>query len=93
MQKYIQKHGRRFLFAAGVGLFLKFLLIPTGSIFYELYHLTGWNPIYWGYSVFKGAGYYFGVWPYQTLACVLVVFIIATPWRRVVGAALSNEDR
>ena len=66
------KHKRALLISIAVGLYLKFLLIPTGVLFYELHHATGIDFIYWGYSIFKGAGYFFGVWEYQTLTCVLV---------------------
>ena len=68
----LMKHKRALLISIGVGLYLKFLLIPTGVLFYELHHATGIDFIYWGYSIFKGAGYFFGVWEYQTLTCVLV---------------------
>ncbi len=68
----LMKHIRALLISIAVGFYLKFLLIPTGVLFYELHHATGIDFIYWGYSIFKGAGYYFGVWQYQTLTCVLV---------------------
>ncbi len=64
-------------------LYLRFLLIPTAVFFYELHHLTGIDFIYWGYSGFKFAGYYFGVWEHQNLACVatgLVLFFVML-WR------------
>ncbi|MFT5485013.1 MAG: hypothetical protein ACI9GW_003683, partial [Halieaceae bacterium] len=48
----------------------------TAVLFYELYHLTGIGPIYWGYSVFKAGGYYFGIWEYQLISCVLVSALI-----------------
>lgn len=74
------------LIALAVALYLRFLLIPTGVLFYELHHATGVDAIYWGYSAFKGAGYYFGVWPYQTLACCAVaVLIIGVGWWRQRG--------
>lgn len=66
------RHKTALFVAFAVGFYLKFLLIPTAVLFYELYHATGIDFVYWGYSIFKGAGYYFGVWPYQTITCVLV---------------------
>jgi hypothetical protein len=63
---------RHWVIAILVGLYLYFLLPATAVLFYELYHLTGIGPIYWGYSAFKAGGYYFGVWEYQALACLLV---------------------
>ena len=63
---------RRLVIAVAVGLYLYFLLPATAVLFYELYHLTGIGPVYWGYSVFKAGGYYFGIWQYQLLTCVLV---------------------
>jgi hypothetical protein len=69
---------RRWLIAIAAGLYLYFLLPATAVIFYELYHLTGFGPVYWGYSAFKAGGYYFGAWDYQLLSCVLVALLIGT---------------
>ena len=77
---------KRIIIAAAVGLYLYFLLPATAVMFYELYHLTGIDAVYWGYSAFKFAGYYFGIWPYQLLACALVsVAIVIFPaiWQQV----------
>ena len=57
-------------------LYLYFLLPATADMFYELYHLTHIGPIYWGYSGFKAAGYYFGVYEYRLLVCLLVAAAI-----------------
>ena len=70
--KLFQKHKFALLISIFVGLYLKYLLIPTGVLFYELHHATGIDFVYWGYSVFKAAGYYFGAWQYQTLTCALL---------------------
>ncbi len=56
--------------------YMYFLLPATATFFYELYHLTGIDSVYWGYSIFKAAGYYFSVWPYQLQACIAVAAII-----------------
>ena len=66
---------RRWLIAIALGLYLYFLLPATATMFYELYHLTEFGPVYWGYSIFKAAGYYFGAWEYQLLSCILVAVI------------------
>jgi hypothetical protein len=68
------------LIAVAVAAYLYFLLPATAVLFYELYHLTGFEPVYWGYSAFKAAGYYFGIWPHQGLVCALVAAgIVLTP--------------
>jgi hypothetical protein len=70
--------------AIGLGLYLKFLLEPTGWLFYELHHLTGIDAIYWGYTIFRGGGYFFNNWDYQSLACVTVsLVILLVAWLRV----------
>lgn len=69
---------KRWLIGTGLALYLYFLMPATAVMFYELYHLTGIGPVYWGYSLFKGAGYYFGVWDYQLHACVAVVLAAVT---------------
>lgn len=81
LKSYVLEHRRRLVIAVLAALYLKYLLIPTGVVFYELYHLTKVDAVYWGYTLFKGAGYYFGIWPYQTAVCVLVAMMIAIPWR------------
>lgn len=68
--------GKRWLIALFAGLYLYFLLPATATLFYELYHLTGVDAVYWGYSGFKIAGYYFGTWQHQLWACLLVAAII-----------------
>ena len=67
---------RRCVVGLIVGLYLYFLLPATAVLFYELHHLTGIDFVYWGYSLFKAAGYYFSVWEYQLISCVLVVLAI-----------------
>jgi len=70
--------------ALALALYLRFLLEPTAWLFYELYHATGVDAVYWGYSVFRFAGYHFGVWPYQTLASALAGLALYAwlAWRR-----------
>ena len=61
---------KTWLIAAGVVLYLYFLLPATAVFFYELHHLTGVDAIYWGYSGFKAAGYYLGVADSRHLICL-----------------------
>lgn len=75
---------RRWIIAIALALYLYFLLPATAVLFYELYHLTHIGPVYWGYSIFKAAGYYFGAWHYQWLACLLVaaaIILLPPAWR------------
>jgi len=67
---------RLWAIAITVALYFYFLLPATAQIFYELYHLTNIGPIYWGYSSFKAAGYYFSVYEYRFLVCLVVAAII-----------------
>ena len=60
-----------------LALFLRYGLEPTGWLFYELSHATGIDGLYWGYSIFRGGGYAFGLWPYQTLACVVAGVLLS----------------
>ena len=73
--------GKNSLIASAWGLvlalFLRYGLEPTGWLFYELSHATGIDGLYWGYSIFRGGGYAFGLWPYQTLACVLAGVLLS----------------
>ncbi|MEZ5573189.1 MAG: hypothetical protein R3E64_14375 [Halioglobus sp.] len=67
---------RRWIIALAVALYLYFLLPATAAMFFELYHMTHFDPIYWGYSAFKAAGYYLGVYEYRLLVCVSVAAAI-----------------
>lgn len=67
---------KRWIIAVTVALYLYFLLPATAGMFYELYHLTHIDPMYWGYSGFKAAGYYFGIYEYRLPVCVGVAAAI-----------------
>ncbi len=67
---------RRWIIALAAALYLYFLLPATAVIFYELYHLTHIGAIYWGYSGFKAAGYYLGIFEYRLLVCLSVAAAI-----------------
>jgi len=80
---------RRCVIAVVIAAYFYFLLPATATFFYELYHLTEIGPVYWGYSIFKAAGYYFGAWPYQLHACIvlaLLVLLLPAAWRKLRGA-------
>ena len=72
---------RRWLVALLVAVYLYCLLPITAVGFYELYHLTDIGPIYWGYSGFKAAAYYFGRYEYRLPVSVLAGITVAfTPF-------------
>lgn len=79
----LHKHSKALLWGVGIALYLRFLLTPTAWLFYELHHLTGVDFIYWGYSGFRAAGYFFDIWPYQSLSCVLIGLLVFawSAWR------------
>ena len=80
---------RRWIIAIAVALYFYFLLPATADMFFALYHLTHIGPLYWGYSGFKAAGYYFGIYEYRLFACILLaVAIIGIPslFRKLRGA-------
>ena len=86
-------HKKALMTAVLLALYLRFLLTPTAWLFYELYHATGVEFIYWGYRFFRALGYYFGIWPYQSLACVLLaagLFGMAI-WRGSRAAAVPGN--
>ena len=71
---------KRWIIAIVTALYLYFLLPATAVMFYELYHFTEFGPVYWCYSAFKAAGYYFGIWEYKPIACLaLAAAIIVIP--------------
>ncbi|MBI58066.1 MULTISPECIES: hypothetical protein [Spongiibacter] len=81
----------RVLLGVALALYLYALLGATATLFYELYHLTGFGAIYYGYSAFKAAAYYFGSWEYQWLACLLVGALVALPWWRFLRSAIGGR--
>ena len=67
---------RQWIIAILAAVYLYFLLPATAVMFYELHHLAGIDAIYWGYSGFKAAGYYLGVYEHRLLVCLLVAAAI-----------------
>ena len=67
---------RAVLWGLGVALFLRFGLEPMGWLFYEASHALSAEWLYWGYSVFRGGAYAFGLWSYQLLACIGIGAIV-----------------
>ena len=67
---------KRWAAAVAVGLYLYYLLPLTAVIFYELYHLVEIGAIYWVYSGFKFAGYYFSQWEYRLETSIGVALVI-----------------
>jgi hypothetical protein len=80
---------RRWFIAIAAALYLYFLLPATADMFFALYHMTQIGPLYWGYSGFKAAGYYFGIYEYRLLACLLLaatIIIIPSLFKKRRGA-------
>lgn len=79
----------RWIIAIAIALYLYFLLPATADMFFALYHLTHIGPLYWGYSGFKAAGYYFGIYEYRLLACVVLaaaIIVIPALFKKLRGA-------
>ncbi len=79
---------KKMIWALLIAAWLYFLLPATATLFYELYHLTGVGAVYWGYSGFKAAGYYFGNWEYKWLACLgaaAIILLLPGRARRATG--------
>ncbi len=70
------KHKKSLIISVLIGAYLKFGLLPTATVFYELHHFTGIDFVYVLYAVFKAVGYYFSVWPMQTAACITIATLI-----------------
>lgn len=81
---FILRNRRGLLTAAAIGLYLRFLLEPTGWLFYELHHATGVDGIYWGYTVFRGGGYLLSTLSSQNIICLAVALVIFAfmAWRQ-----------
>ena len=70
----------RWFIAIAAAVYLYYLLPATADLFYELYHVTHIDPVFCGYSGFKAAGYYFGVYEHRLLVCVLgAIAIVVVP--------------
>ena len=84
--------GRRLILGAVAAIFLIWCLEPTAWLFDELYHLTGVGPVYYGYSVFRAAGYFFGEWPYHVPASVLAGLLVALPWWQALKSIFRRAE-
>ncbi|MEM9255925.1 MAG: hypothetical protein AAGA91_10770 [Pseudomonadota bacterium] len=79
---------KRCLLALSAAIYLYYLLPATAVGFYELYHATGFEPVYFGYMAFKAAGYYFSVWEYRlatVMSVALVILLTPTVIRKLRG--------
>ena len=70
------------LWGSITGLYLRFGLEPTGWLFYEASFALGIDWLYCGYSIFRGAGYAFGLWGFQSAACLLAGVAVALTIKR-----------
>jgi len=65
-------------------------MLPLTAVgFYELYHLTKIEPVYWAYGGFKAAGYYLAKWDYSLFAAIAVaamILIVPSAWRKLRGS-------
>jgi len=80
MKNWFNKHKKILLISVLIGTYLKFGLLPTATVFYELHHFTGLDFVYILYSIFKAVGYYLSVWPMHTAVCIMtasIIFLIA----------------
>lgn len=59
-----------------VAAFLRYGLEPTGWLFYEASFALNIDWLYWGYTVFRGGGYLFGLWPFQAIACAAAGLLV-----------------
>ncbi len=66
-----------------MALFLQFGLEPTGWLFYELSHATGIDALYHGYSLFRGGGYMYQLWPWHLATSIAagVAVGLLVAWR------------
>lgn len=74
--------------SAVFAVYIKFLLLPTATFFFEAYHLLKLEFLYVGYQLFKVAGYTMSVWDYRNVAAVMagvIVFLIYLLVKKVRG--------
>ena len=85
-EKNMTNSARPWLIAIAVAIYFYFGLPATADLFYELYHLTHIGPVYWGYSGFKAAGYFLGIYEYRLLVCIAIavtVVMIPAVWKKL----------
>ena len=68
---------RAIIWGSAVTLFLQFGLEPMGWLFYELSHATGIDGFYYGYTLFRGGGYMFQLWPWHLAASLAAGALVA----------------
>jgi len=70
---------------AGLSLFLYFLLPGSSVFFFELYHFTKVEFIYWIYTGFKVTSVFYPRWDYFELSAVaagLLLALLVFAWRQ-----------
>lgn len=83
---------RRLIGGVAVAIFLLWCLEPTAWLFYELHHLTGIGPIYYGYSVFRAGGYFLGQSALHVPISLLLGLLVALPWWQGLKSLLGRSS-
>lgn len=77
-----------------VALYCRFGLEATGWLFYQMSHTLAIDWLYWGYSVFRGAGHFASLWQYQNIACAVlggVVFLLLIGREKAKNSGVSDR--
>lgn len=77
---WLKDNGKRLCASVIVATYLRFLLLPTATFFFEAYHLFKFEFLYVGYQLFKVVGYAVSVWDHRNLAAIgiaILIFLIA----------------
>lgn len=77
---------------AGLSLCLYFLLPGASILFFELYHLTGLEFVYWFYSGTKLASVFYPRWEFYELSVIVAGLLLALLlyWRKERQAATAE---
>lgn len=68
MNNWFVSYRKGLITSALVSVYVKFMLLPTATFFFEAYHLLKVEIFYMGYQVFKVAGHTMRVWSDSNLA-------------------------
>jgi len=74
--EWLKDHRKGLIASVATAVYIKYLLLPTATFFFEAYHLLKIEFLYVGYQVFKVAGYAMSVWEHKNLTLIgITVFV------------------
>jgi len=76
IDSWLKNHRTSLVSSIAIALYIKFLLLPTATFFFEAYHLVKVEVLYVGYQIFKVAGYAYSKSEAENTIAIAVALLV-----------------